>query len=35
MRLLVCAFLFLSLTALLAQPVAPIDSRGWINKGVQ
>jgi TonB family protein len=27
--------LFLSLTALLAQPVAPIDSRGWINKGVQ
>jgi TonB family protein len=35
MRLLVCAFLFLSLTVLLAQPVAPIDSRGWVNKGVQ
>src|ERR1035438_3621151 len=35
MRLRVSVILFLSLTALLAQPVAPIDSRGWINKGVQ
>src|ERR1035438_9965703 len=35
MRLRVLVILFLSLTALLAQPVAPIDSRGWINKGVQ
>src|ERR1700683_4124898 len=29
------AILFLTLTAVLAQPVAPVDSRGWINKGVQ
>jgi TonB family protein len=35
MQLRVSAILFLALTALLAQPVAPIDSRGWINKGVQ
>jgi TonB family protein len=35
MRLLVCAFLLFSLTALLAQPVAPVDSRGWVNQGVQ
>jgi TonB family protein len=35
MRLRVSVILFLSLTALLAQPVAPIDARGWINKGVQ
>jgi TonB family protein len=35
MRLRVSVILFLSLTALLAQPVAPVDSRGWINKGVQ
>ena len=35
MRLRVAVILFLCLTALLAQPVAPTDSRGWINKGVQ
>ena len=35
MQLRVSATLFLVLTALLAQPVAPIDARGWINKGVQ
>jgi cytochrome c-type biogenesis protein CcmH/NrfG len=35
MQLRVSAILFFALTALLAQPVAPIDSRGWINKGVQ
>jgi TonB family protein len=29
------ALLLFTLTALLAQPVAPLDSRGWINKGVQ
>jgi Tfp pilus assembly protein PilF len=35
MRLRVAVILFLCLTALLAQPVVPTDSRGWINKGVQ
>jgi TonB family protein len=35
MRLRVSVTLFFSLTALWSQPVAPIDSRGWINKGVQ
>ena len=35
MQLRVSAILFFALTALLAQPGAPIDSRGWINKGVQ
>ena len=35
MRLRVAVILFLCVTALLAQPVAPTDSRGWINKGVQ
>jgi TonB family protein len=29
------AILLLTLTVLLAQPVAPVDSKGWINKGVQ
>ena len=35
MRLRMAVILAISLAALLAQPVAPIDSRGWINKGVQ
>lgn len=35
MQLRVSVVLFCALTALLAQPVAPTDSRGWINKGVQ
>ena len=35
MRFRVAVILFLCLTALLAQPVAPTDARGWINKGVQ
>jgi TonB family protein len=35
MHLRFSAILLLTLTALLAQPVAPVDSRGWINKGVQ
>src|SRR5271154_3107942 len=35
MRLRVSVTLFFCLTALWAQPEAPVDSRGWINKGVQ
>ncbi len=29
------AILVLALTGLLAQPVAPVDAQGWINKGVR
>jgi TonB family protein len=35
MRLRVSVTLLFCLTALWAQPEAPIDSHGWINKGVQ
>jgi TonB family protein len=36
MRLLLSIVLFFTLTSLVAQePAAPLDSRGWINKGVQ
>jgi TonB family protein len=35
MRLRVSVTLLFCLTALRAQPEAPVDSRGWINRGVQ
>jgi TonB family protein len=35
MHLRISALLLFALTASSAQPVAPVDSKGWINKGVQ
>lgn len=35
MDLRISALLLLALTGLSAQPLGPLDSRGWINKGVQ